>query len=80
MLEKILNEMIEKGKVIDRYNQDNKNGKYYTYYEIEYNGETFEIMCVNGECKSIEKVWKNWRKGRLPFLFLIVKIVENFLL
>ena len=56
MLEKMLNEMIEKGTVLDRYNQDNKNGKYYTYYEIEYNGETFEIMCVNGECKSIEKM------------------------
>ena len=59
MLEKILNEMIEKGKVIDRYNQDVINGRYYTYYEIEYNGETFEVMCVNGECKSIEKMWKD---------------------
>lgn len=56
MLEKILSEMIEKGTVIDRYSQDNGNGKYYTYYEIEYNGETFEVMCVNGECKSIEKM------------------------
>ena len=56
MLEKMLNEMIEKGTVIDRYNQDNINGRYYTYYEIEYNGETFEVMCVNGECKSIEKM------------------------
>ena len=56
MLEKMLNEMIEKGTVIDRYNQDNRNGKYYTYYEIEYNGEIFEVMCVNGECNSIEKM------------------------
>ena len=57
MLEKMLNEMIEKGTVIDRYNQDNRNGKYYTYYEIEYNGETFEAMCVDGICKSIEVIW-----------------------
>ena len=56
MLEKILNEMVEKGKIIDLYNQYNGNGKYYIYYEIEYNGETFEVMCVNGECKSIEKM------------------------
>ena len=57
MLEKMLNEMIEKGTILDRYNQDNKNGKYYTYYEIEYNGETFEVMCVDGVCKSIEVIW-----------------------
>ncbi len=55
MLEKILNEMIEKGKVIDRYTQE-RSGKRYTYYEIEYNGDTYEIMCINGECKSIEKM------------------------
>ena len=72
MLEKILNEMIEKGKVIDRYNQDNKNGKYYTYYEIEYNGETFEIMCINGECKSIEKMWKDKRKRQFAFFIFFV--------
>ena len=72
MLEKILNEMIEKGKVIDRYNQDNKNGKYYTYYEIEYNGETFEIMCINGECKSIEKMWKDKRKRQFAFFLFFV--------
>ena len=57
MLEKMLNEMIEKGTVIDRYIQDNSNGNHYTYYEIEYDGETFEIMCVDGVCKSIEVIW-----------------------
>ena len=57
MLEKMLNEMIEKGTVIDRYIQDNNNGKHYTYYEIEYNSETFEVMCVDGVCKSIEVIW-----------------------
>ena len=72
MLEKLLNEMIEKGTVIDRYNQDNINGRYYVYYEIEYNGETFEVMCVNGECKSIEKMWKIKEKGIYPFPFFIV--------
>ena len=76
MLEKMLNEMIEKGTILDRYNQDNKNGKYYTYYEIEYNGETFEIMCVNGECKSIEKMWKNKRKGQFAlFSFFFFTLV-----
>lgn len=71
MLEKMLNEMIEKGTVIDRYNQDNINGRYYVYYEIEYNGETFEVMCVNGECKSIEKMWKIKEKGNLPFFLFL---------
>ena len=70
MLEKMLNEMIEKGTVIDRYNQDNINGRYYVYYEIEYNGETFEVMCVNGECKSIEKMWKIKERAFALFLFL----------
>ena len=70
MLEKMLNEMIEKGTVIDRYNQDNKNGKYYTYYEIEYNGETFEVMCVDGVCKSIEKMWKGWKKWKKKFVIM----------
>lgn len=56
MLERMLNEMIEKGTVIDRYTQE-RPGERYTYYEIEYNGETFEIMCVDGVCKSIEVIW-----------------------
>ena len=51
----MLNEMIENGKVIDRYTQD-RPGKRYTYYEIEYNGASYEVLCVNGECKSIEKM------------------------
>lgn len=55
MLEKMLNEMIEKGTVIERYTQE-RPGKRYTYYEIEYNEDTYEIMCINGECKSIEKM------------------------
>lgn len=55
MLERMLNEMIKEGTVIDRYTEV-RPGERYTYYEIEYNGETFEIMCINGECKSIKKM------------------------
>ena len=36
MLQKMLNEMIENGTVLNRYNPDSKNGKYYTYYDKYY--------------------------------------------
>ena len=55
MLEKILNEMLKNGTIIDVYNQNN-NGKIYSYYGIEYNDEIFDVMCIDNECKSIEKV------------------------
>ena len=55
MLEKILNEMLKNGTIIDVYNQNN-NGKIYSYYGIEYNDEIFDVMCIDDECKSIEKM------------------------
>ena len=58
MLEKILNEMLKNGTIIDVYNQNN-NGKIYSYYGIEYNDEIFDVMCIDNECKSIEKMWKD---------------------
>ena len=55
MLEKMLDEMIKNGTIIDVYNQ-NYNEKIYSYYEIEYSGEMFSVMCIDNQCKSIEKV------------------------
>ena len=55
MLEKMLNEMLKNGTIIDVYNQNN-NGKIYSYYGIEYNDEIFNVMCIDDKCKSIEKV------------------------
>ena len=67
MLEKILNEMLKNGTIIDVYNQNN-NGKIYSYYGIEYNDEIFDVMCIDDECKSIEKVWKGWKKWKIKFV------------
>ena len=69
MLEKILNEMLKNGTIIDVYNQNN-NGKIYSYYGIEYNDEIFDVMCIDDECKSIEKVWKGWKKWKIKFVIM----------
>ena len=69
MLEKILNEMLKNGTIIDVYNQNN-NGKIYSYYGIEYNDEIFDVMCIDNECKSIEKVWKGWKKWKIKFVIM----------
>ena len=69
MLEKILNEMLKNGTIIDAYSQNN-NGKIYSYYGIEYNDEIFDVMCIDDECKSIEKVWKGWKKWKIKFVIM----------
>ena len=69
MLEEILDEMIKNGTIIDVYNQNN-NGKIYSYYGIEYNDEIFDVMCIDNECKSIEKVWKGWKKWKIKFVIM----------
>ena len=70
MLEKILDEMLKNGTVIDAYSQNN-NGKIYSYYGIEYNDEIFEVMCIDNECKSIEKVLE------MSGITRIIKIIQN---
>ena len=69
MLEKILNEMLKNGTIIDVYNQNN-NGKIYSYYGIEYNDEIFDVMCIDNECKLIKKMWKGWKKWKIKFVIM----------